>query len=133
MEDYSSAYTSLDEGLAISRELDHKFHMANAFETFGDLYRKKGNYKDSHTNYVQSLVLLQKLGSQSYVAHGFECIAHLFTKHSEWRRAACLLGAAESLWQDIGSSRLPTSEPEFKNTCDELINYLSEEGFDLSF
>ena len=127
MRNYESASGLINRGLFISQELGYKFGVANAFGELGVLARQAGNYDGAHNNYAQSLLLWQELGYQIGMAASFEGLGIVSTQQKAWKRAACLLGAAESIQQAIGTSRHPSEKPEFEQACNQLTLQLAED------
>ena len=128
LEKYDSARDWLDQGLATSQELGHKYNIAYALHSLGVLNQREGNYTQAQVFNRQSLLLWQELGQTFFVAATLENLALLCTQQQEGWRAACLIGAVQSLRETARISRQPSDQPEFERAYNALTEQLTQDA-----
>ncbi len=94
---YSEALANFEEGETLFRQLGDR-HMVNAMQSErAHIERYLGHYSQAVALYSKTLSGWQELGNRAALAHELECLAFIAMAQSQAHRAACLLGAAESL------------------------------------
>jgi tetratricopeptide (TPR) repeat protein len=101
--DYAAARKFHEESLSIRRELGDRWGIASSLNNLGNVAYKQGDYAAARTLDQQSLVLQHALGDRRGIAYTLESLAAVAYGLTCPVVAAHLWGAAERLWNEIGS------------------------------
>jgi len=127
--DLTEAYTAFEEASALFQKMrDRPFYNASRSE-IGHIYRKQGQYHEAASIYRETIRVFQELGQFAAVAHELECFAFIAIAKSQVQRAACLLGAAESLRERIKSSMRDMERSEYYQELSALQAQMEEPAF----
>jgi non-specific serine/threonine protein kinase len=88
--------------------------------------RRLGNTAQAAALYSQSILNWQAIGNSGAVAHELECFAFIAIAHSQARRAARLLGAAEALRASLGSTMTWQEQAEYDHHLATLRAQMDE-------
>jgi ATP/maltotriose-dependent transcriptional regulator MalT len=106
--DLQRAMRLLGRSLQLFREVGDEWLIANTLSNLGDVMLALGDSAGAEDLYRQALHIRRRLGSVLGVAECLEGFAKVFADRQA-RRAARLLGAAESL-REVAGAPLPTPE-----------------------
>jgi len=113
--DFALAWTLSEESLAMSRELGNQPAVADSLRILGDVTYEQGEYPTSRLLFEESLITWRKFGNKRGVWQSLLGLAALNSVGSSVLRAARIWGAAERLWEEIGSPGppLPIDGPRY--------------------
>ncbi len=100
---YAEARSRSQESLAIFQEMGDKQNSANQLAMLGNEARAQANYAEAQAFLRESLILRRELGDKVGIARSLESCANLAARQGQAAHAARLFGAAEALYETIGS------------------------------
>ena len=106
--DFALARTLNEESLAISRELGNQPAVADTLRSLGNVTYEQGEYPTSRVRFEESLAIWRKLDNKWGIWQSLAGLAALDSVEGSVLRAARIWGAAERLWEEIGSPGPPT-------------------------
>lgn len=126
--DHAGARTLLDEGLASAREVADSWSISVGLASLGRLDLAEGRQQDGTALLGQALDLAVDRGGQRLAV---ECLTALAVAGvtDDARRSGLLLGAAESLRQDIGVTLSPVEVSDTREAVDEVHAALGDQQF----
>jgi predicted ATPase/class 3 adenylate cyclase/Tfp pilus assembly protein PilF len=131
--DLTSAQSRYEEGLTLMRQLGHQQGAAYGLHNLGLVAYKQGDFASARALYLESLERMRKLGDRWAMAYALERLAALAAegqrREEGARRAARLLGAAETLRDVLGSPVAPADRPDHDATVAAVCAALSGETF----
>jgi non-specific serine/threonine protein kinase len=104
--DYARAGACHAESLVLSRETGNTNNMTYALRSLGTLAVRQGDAARALTLYTECLALCRRVRTPGVIAECLEGLARTAVLRNEHERAAVLFGAADALFQSLGS-RLP--------------------------
>jgi tetratricopeptide (TPR) repeat protein len=126
---YAEARARLEESEKLFYELGDR-HMALGVQSQrAHLERQLGNYPQAIELYHQSILAWQELGHRVSLAHEFECLAFIACTQSQLQRAARLLGAAESIRENLNSPMTATEGVEYDQNVSTLRAQMEQSDF----
>jgi tetratricopeptide (TPR) repeat protein len=151
--DYPTARSSLEEGLALRREVGDKMGFAYLLRLLASVERNWGNYSVASSLYKESLAISKEFGNKHEVAHSLAGLGRVAALTGQPLKGARLLAAAEAHLQavggyqltpvdraliDIASTRAQLSKEEFEKayqegremSLEQAIKYALEETGD---
>ena len=108
--DYPAARALHEESLSIRRELGDRWGIASSLNNLGNVAYKQGDYAAARTLDQQSLVVQHAIGARRGIAYTLESLAVVAYCLGCSPVAARLWGAAERLWNEIGSRPAPPGQ-----------------------
>jgi len=131
--DAAAARDFLDQALELARGLGNTWGTAWVLNTQAAVMRRQGEHAQAHARLVESLALRQELGDRQGLVEGLGASAVLAAASQQTQRAAQLLGAAESVAEDVGVSLAPVYRAEYEAAVGVARRALGEEAFAASF
>ncbi len=131
--DYERARNLYEEGLAIQRELGNKRIIAIGLGNLGRVAFQQGKHAVARSYYQESLMLNRELGDLHSIACLLDGFAGLALRAGRGARAACLLGAADSLREAVGSDMDRANRFFYESINADLRASLGEEAFAEAF
>jgi predicted ATPase/DNA-binding CsgD family transcriptional regulator len=114
--DYPAATAFLHECLEFNRSVGDTRSMARAAYGLGDAAAGQGDYAMASTYYLESLTLANELGDRYHISWCLEGMARVALAYQQAAYAARLLGAAEALRAQLG-----TTQPPFRRAMYEHV------------
>ena len=108
--DYAAARALHEESLSIRRELGDRWGIASSLNNLGNVAYAQGDYVAARTLDQQSLVVQHALGDRRGIAYTMESLAAVAYCLACPAAAARIWGAAERLWDEIGSRPAPSGQ-----------------------
>jgi predicted ATPase/DNA-binding CsgD family transcriptional regulator len=102
--DHAAATARFEEALAIKRQIGDRQATAWSLHGLGTLALRRGDTRIAYTNLRESLLLRCEIAEQAGIVASLIAFSHLAALLRRPRRALRLAGAAESLYQAIGSA-----------------------------
>lgn len=102
--------------------------LAMALRNLGMIDALEGRHDAAAALYRESLRHLSASGERWFLSRAMEELAAVLMRRGEGRRAARLLGAAESLRDSVGAPIVPFYEARYRETCDALRAALGPEA-----
>ena len=125
---YEEAEAIFAESEALFRDVGD-IHLVNVVKSErAHIERRRGNYARALDLYRETVEAWSEFGQQAGLAHELECIAFIAVAQSQPERAAQLLGAAESIRQDIGAPMSPFERPEYDAAVSALRTQMDGEA-----
>jgi hypothetical protein len=103
--------------------------VARTLQNLADIARNQGDDKDAREHYRDSLIMARDMGDQVTVVDCLEGLAMLAGRARVPRRAARLLGAADTLRRAIGVPVRATDREVYDSGVAVLRGELGEAGF----
>ena len=126
---YAEARARLEESEKLFYELGDR-HMALGVQSErAHIERQLGNYARALELYHQSILAWQELGHRVSLAREFECLAFIACTQSQLQRAARLLGAAESIRENLNSPMTATERVEYDQNVSTLRAQMKQSDF----
>jgi tetratricopeptide (TPR) repeat protein len=104
---------------------DHAFAQVPRSE-MGHMRRVQGNLEGAEEVYRQTIIAFQERGARPAVAHQLECFGLIAVEQNQPERAAKLLGAAQTIRDDIQAERQPGEQVEHEEALASLNKLLGE-------
>jgi tetratricopeptide (TPR) repeat protein len=126
---YAEARARFEESEKLFYELGDR-HMALGVQSQrAHIEQQLGNHPRAVELYHQSILAWQELGHRVSLAHEFECLAFIALVQSYLQRAACLLGAAESIRERLNSPMTVTERVEYDQNVSTLRDQMEQSDF----
>jgi len=104
--------------------------MVNAMQSErAHIERRLGNLAQAAALYSQTLLSWQEIGNRAALAHELECLAFIAAVQSQLERAACLLGAAETLRESVNSPMQAIERDEYEQNVAAFRLQMEPERF----
>jgi len=104
-DDEQAATRSLQESLAISRQLNDEVCQANALDTLGDIAWHYGDFPKAKAYYAESLELFQKIGEPCSIGLSLASTGRLHVDYGYYPEAEQLLTEGLSLLENVSDLR----------------------------
>lgn len=128
-DDYLAAKAYLEESETVYRELGDRQMVTAAQSERAHIERQTGHYAQAVALYSSTILGWQELGHRSALAHELESLAFIAIAQSQPRRAACLLGSAESMREAADSPMAPAERTEYTEHVAALRAQMDEASF----
>lgn len=115
--EYAQGRALLEEALALWREIGDRAFLANTLTSLGEVLIDQGDAPAARESLVESLQITRALGDKRAIAFLLENFARIAFLQNETARAVQLMGAANTLRQNIGA---PLPEAEQKQLDERL-------------
>ena len=126
---FAEARARLEESEKLFYTLGDR-HMALGVQSQrAHIERQLGNTPQAIELYHQSILAWQELGQRVSLAHEFECLAFIAITQSQLQRAARLLGAAESIRENLNSPMTATERVEYDQNVSSLRAQMEQSDF----
>ncbi len=112
--DLARARPLLEESLTLSESVGDKWHTNRVWWTLGHLARIEGDFVLAHQRFDRALLELRDWGCLWPLPYHLEPRAYMDIAEARYERAACLLGAAESLRETTRHALHPVLRPEYE-------------------
>lgn len=122
-----SAAAAAGEGLAIARQIGDDWDGVLALGILGDVAGDRGEFDQAGAYFQDQLELALRRRNQTEIANALSGFGGLAAKAGENERAARLLGAAESLYRNLGVRVPPPARPGWQVAIDQVQSELSPE------
>jgi DNA-binding CsgD family transcriptional regulator len=100
--DNAAARLQIETSITLYREIGHRRALAESFAILARVVRAQGEKAAAHSIYEESLAIARELNYTPLIASCLEGLADVVSSQGQFRWAAQLLGAAESLREAIG-------------------------------
>lgn len=134
---YERAMAHFTKSMQSFRELGHVHFENVSHSSLADVARLQKRYKDADDLYRQVIQNWRDLGNLGAVARCLECLAFIAGEQAQTaggelgqeqlRRAAMLLGAAETIRREQKSGMNPIEQKEYDRILAEIQNFASQE------
>jgi tetratricopeptide (TPR) repeat protein len=124
--DLSRAHALIEEALHLARQIGTQEGVASSLLGLGSVLRREGRLEESLEMLRSGLIEVVRLGFPIRIAGGLLEVAAALSEKGEHERAARLLGAAESAFDEAGVS---SDEDLVEEIATGLIPELGEEMF----
>ena len=112
--DYEAARPAFEEAMRLNREVGDAWMVANADNNLGNATRGLGEYETAQRHYAASLQAYREYDDRWALAFLVEDIGQLAALCGDGARAYELVGAADTLRDEIGTPRAPGLEEELE-------------------
>jgi predicted ATPase/DNA-binding CsgD family transcriptional regulator len=140
---YAQATVLLEQSLVMRRELGDRWGIATSLGSLGWVAMLEGDYDRMRTQLGESLKIRLELGERGGTAWCLEKLAEATSLQAQalpaslrsrgFRRAACLLGAAQALRRPLNSAIDLVDQPGFEQTLELLRAGLGETAFEAAW
>jgi tetratricopeptide (TPR) repeat protein len=127
---YDEAYELMQKALEIQIENQDKWGRAWSFKGIGEAKFGLKDYAAAAFNFYESFCLHSDLGRKQLVAECLEGLAKVAAALKQADRGALLVGAAEQLRREAGSSESYVKSTEYETLLNNLRADLNEKEFD---
>ena len=112
--EFEEARECFEDAMRLSREVGDAWMVANSDNNLGNATRELGDYDAAQRHYAESLRAYREYDDKWALAFLVEDVAQLAALCGDSERAFELVGAADSLREEIGSPRAPGQEEELE-------------------
>ncbi len=112
--DYADARGCFEHAMRLNREVGDSWMVAISHNNLGNALRGLGDHDAARGHYALSLSAYRRCGDNWAMAYLLEDIAQLAAKLAEPERALELVGAADTLRDEIGAPRAPALERQLE-------------------
>jgi Flp pilus assembly protein TadD len=112
--DLKRARPLLEESLALLQSVGEKWHTNRAWWTLGHLARLEGDFTPARAHFTRALQELRDWGCLWPLPYHLEPRAYMDIAEGRYQRAAQLLGAAQTLRENIRHALHPALRPEYE-------------------
>jgi tetratricopeptide (TPR) repeat protein len=127
--DHERARMLAEESLAIARANDLELITGQSLCHLGVIAVRAGRPSEAEEPLEQSLAIAQKLGYREAAAYSLSGLASLAVAEDDLLRAARLLSAADALFDEIGTTRLPFISDLDATSRAAIRHATGEQGF----
>jgi tetratricopeptide (TPR) repeat protein len=127
--DYARARSLQTESLLIKRRLGEKRGLAFSVWSLGKVAQAQGDYSAARSLYQEAISTMGQLEDKGGIPFVLESFGYLAVAEGQPRRAARLLGAAETLRQITGSALPVVSRADHEREITNVQHRLGEEAF----
>jgi predicted ATPase len=127
--DYENARKRIEAGLALAQKHGARWGVANGVCDLGFVAVAQGRHEDARANFLESLRLCSELGWKEDGEYCLIGLAAVDVAAGDLQRAACLIGAAAALGDEIQLNLEPYVEDVKANAERELATRLGEQAF----
>jgi non-specific serine/threonine protein kinase len=128
--DYEAARAHYQRSLTIKTEIGDLSGIANTLNNLGAVSLDQGEYASAQGYFNESLTIYWNTGDRKGITAALDAFAGLATNTALFERAALLLGAAETLREEIGSPRPPNELEKYNIMVSDVRRAL---GGDVAF
>lgn len=128
-EDYAFALACFEEGLTIHREGGNRRGIANMLNNLGSVDYAQSNYSSARACYEESLALYREIGDRRGISLSLDAFANLAARESRSEQFAVLWVAAETLREQMGTSRSSVERETYECEVAQVRQVLGEEAF----
>jgi predicted ATPase len=126
--DYSRAEASFEESLGLLRRRRDAANVARSLFNLGAVAFRLDRREDARERLRESIAICRRLGDKEDLAWCLEGFAAIAAAESEPERAGLLLGAAETLLEDMGASLKPFERQLHEETLALVLASLGDAG-----
>jgi predicted ATPase/class 3 adenylate cyclase len=119
-----------EEALALQRDLGNSEAATISLHNIGRIDLRTGHLADAAELFRESLESACELDYRELIALCLEACAELATADDEPARAARLLGAADSLFDELGVIKMGDEAESYEETVRALVEHLGEPAFE---
>jgi hypothetical protein len=127
--DIETGRRRFDESADLGRKMGNRQMIYASRSELAHLLREQGELAEPLAIYKEVVLGWKEFGHRAAVAHELECMAYIYRRLRQARRAAKLLGAADTLRQVIGSSMTDLERDEYEREVSALRAQLDETAF----
>jgi predicted ATPase/transcriptional regulator with XRE-family HTH domain len=109
---YAEAESLYREAFEIFRDTGDKDEIASLLHNLGYVASHRGDHAEALACFQQALALQCDLDNQAGIAECLAGVAAVLTASGQMERAACFLGAAEAIRENVGAVPWPANEME---------------------
>jgi tetratricopeptide (TPR) repeat protein len=128
--DYAQARVLFEQALATFRQLGDELMVGQALCLLGVLAVRERHYVAAREPLEQSLRISRKFGYPEAAAYSLSALAALAAGEGEVAQAEHLLAAADALFEDVGTTRLPFIAELDRQARSAVLAGLGEASFD---
>jgi len=126
--DALAARSLIEESLALYKEIGHRHGTAASLALLASAVAHQGEFRAAGALYEESLVITRDIGDQLNAASCLEGLAGVAVAQGNLAWAARLLGAAESLRDNIGTAIPPAERPMYEQSVATIRAQLGEKA-----
>lgn len=119
----------VEESLAIARAADLELDVGQALCHLGVIALQADRADEARAPLAESLEIARKLTYREAAAYSISGLAAVAVAEDDLARAGELLAAADALFDDVGTSRLPFIDDVDARTRAAVVEALGDEGF----
>jgi non-specific serine/threonine protein kinase len=127
--DLAAARAFHQEGLHIFRQLGDRGGIARSLDNLGIVAFEQRDYKAAHAFHLEALAIFRELEDRASMPVSLRCLARVVRVTGRTVLSAWLLGAAESLREEIQAAIPPAGQDQHEAEIAALRASLGEEGF----
>jgi predicted ATPase/DNA-binding SARP family transcriptional activator len=127
--EYDRGRALVIEALALARDRGSELDVGQALCHLGVIALQAGRPEEARDPLAESLAIAQRLGYREAAAYSLSALAALALAETDLPRAARLLAAADSLLDQIGTTRLPFISDLDATTREAVIGTIGDDGF----
>jgi predicted ATPase/DNA-binding XRE family transcriptional regulator len=131
--DYGQAAALLNESLALHEQAYDEPLIFLTLLYLGDLARMQGDYDLAAMHYRRSLILHRKRDAKIEVADRLEGLAKVAGNQGQFKRAARLFGAAQTLRDQLETPQIPVEQADYDRNLAVVRTALGDEAFSLAW
>jgi predicted ATPase/class 3 adenylate cyclase len=129
-EQYEEARGEFDEAMRLNREVGDSWMVAISHNNLGNANRGLGNLDEARRQYAESLLAYRGYDDKWATAFLLEDVASLAAIAGEFESALELVGAADTMRQEIGSPRGPALDAELDRRLQTAHEALGDQAAD---
>lgn len=103
--DYDTAYAFFERNLAINRELDDRWGIANSLNNLGVVVQEQGKFAAARALFEESLALWKEIGNNEAIALALNNLANVASVQKDFTTAYNLYNESLAIWEKIGDKR----------------------------
>jgi tetratricopeptide (TPR) repeat protein len=127
--DLAKARSHLEEALQLQREVGDRWAIANSLNNLGNVVRDQADFETARQLYVESLMINHEFGDRRAIAYVLEDMAALSAAQNEAGWALRLLGAAQTLRQEIGAPLSAVEQTQLDGRLTAVLDHPDGESF----
>lgn len=132
-DDYEGASIAYEESLAVGQETGDKRRVAIALVNLGYVALHQGDYLRAEAVMKKGLTLLSGLKTKYHMAITLPMLAGPAVAKGQLKRAATLLGAADSSFEMLGASPQPADQVEAERFAADARERLGDAAFEAAW
>jgi tetratricopeptide (TPR) repeat protein len=127
--DLAQARDHLEEALQLQREVGDRWAIANSLNNLGNVVRDQFDFDAARHFYIESLTINHEFGDGRAIAYVLEDMAALAAMQNEVDRALELVGAAQSLREEIGTPLSAVEKSQLDGRLTAVLDHPEAESY----
>jgi tetratricopeptide (TPR) repeat protein len=131
--DFEQGRALCEEALALQRELRNDEGAALALQNIARIHLRCKRLDEAGEHFWESVETARKLGYREILAYCLQGFAEIAAARAGAARAARLLGASDTLFEELGVSRLGDERETYEETVEHLRKSLGRDRFESEY